>query len=72
MKIFKNEYGVALGGDESKKKPGTFFFEGAEDLVPVYLAQGLTNVSVRVSQYGPMIQFSKPFVKKEAQAQEEP
>lgn len=70
MKIFKNDYGVALGGDESKKKPGTFFFEGAEDLIPVYLSQGLTNVSVRVSQYGPMIQFSKPFPKKEAQAEE--
>ena len=68
MKIFKNEYGVALGGDESKKKPGTFYFEGAEDLMPVYLSQGLTNVSVRMSQYGPMIQFSKPFEKKEEAA----
>lgn len=70
MRIFKNDYGVALGGDESKKKPGTFYFEGAEDLAPAYIAKGLTNVSIRMSEFGPMLQFSKPFDKK-AQAPEQ-
>ena len=65
MNVRENEYGISMTGQQSQKKPGTFYFDGAARFIQSALEDGLTNVSVYVSEYGPTIQMSKPFPKKD-------
>lgn len=64
MRVFENEYGISITGNESERKPGTFYFEGASAIARGAFADGMTNLSVRISEKGAMLSFTRPLPRK--------